>query len=112
MRIEAYGTDSKEVKEYRKAKGLNEYTKISATNHSDFMHAQQKVRGSYPRKLIKNIDKGREEAKQSGNIDLDTELERLSGKAFSLGAELRKDPNVIPPPADDYTCCFVRLSTG
>ena len=112
MRIEAYGTDSKEVKEYRKAQGLNEYTKVSATNHSDFMRAQQRVRGSYPHKLIKNIDEGREEAKRSGNTDLDTELEKLSGKAFSLGAELRRDPNVIPPPADDYTCCFVRPIVG
>ena len=108
MRIEAYGTDSKEVKAYRKARGLNVYTKVSATNHSDFMREQQKVRGSYPRKLIKNIDEGREEAKRSDNTDMDTGLEKLSGKAFSLGAELRKDPSVIPPPADDYACCFVR----
>ena len=112
MRIEAYGTDSKEVKEYRNVQGLSEYTKISATNHSDFLRERQRVRGSYPHKLVKNIDEGCEEAKKSGKSDLDAELEKLSGKAFSLGAELRKDPSVVPPAADDYTCCFVRPIIG
>ena len=62
------------MNEYHRVKGLNEYTKISATNHSDFLREQQRVRGSYPHKLVKNIDEGHEEAKKSGNTDLDTEL--------------------------------------
>ena len=82
MRAEAYCTDSKEVKAYRKAKGLTEYTKISATDHSEFLHQQRREQHSYPSYLVKNIQESRDLTQKDKNGGLDTELERLSGKAY------------------------------
>ena len=62
--------------------------------------------------MVKTIKDGREQAKLAKNYALDHELEKLSGKAFSLSKTLREDPDVEAPVPAQYAVCFVRPVVG
>ena len=61
---------------------------------------------------MKTIKDGRENAQAIENHLLNHELEKVSGKAFSLSKSLREDPDVVAPVPVQYGVCFVRPVFG
>ena len=112
MRAKAYEQDTDAVKSYREEQGITLDTPTNANNHSDFLQRIRRTPGSFPSKLVKTIKDGREHAQLIGNHTLDHELEKLSGKAFSLSKTLREDPDVEAPVPGQYAVCFVRPVVG
>ena len=112
MRTKAYEQDMDAVKSYRDEQGITLTTPTNAKNHSDFLQRIRQTPGSLPSKLVKTIKDGREQAQLVKNYTLDHELEKLSGKAFSLSKTLREDPDVEAPVPAQYAVCFVRPVVG
>ena len=112
MRTKAYEQDTDAAKSYRDEQGITLATPTNANNHSDFLQRIRRTPGSLPSKLVKTIKDGREHAQLIKNHTLDQELEKLSGKAFSLSKTLREDPDVEAPVPAQYAVCFVRPVVG
>ena len=112
MRAKAYEQDKDAIKSYRDEQGITLTTPTNANNHSDFLQRIRRTPGSFPSKLVKTIKDGREHAQLIKNHTLDHELEKLSGKAFSLSKTLREDPDVEAPVPAQYAVCFVRPVVG
>ena len=112
MRQKAYKQDLDTVQQHRAEKGITTVASENMDDHSEFVTRARRAPGSLPSLLIKTITDGRTDAKTQGKHKCDYELERISGKAFTLSMTLREDPNVIAPVPDHYAICFIRPVMG
>ena len=112
MRTKAYEQDTDAVKSYRVEQGITIASSTNVDNHLGFLQQIRQTPGSLPSKLVRTIIDSREIAQKVKNHVLDHELEKVSGKAFSLRKTLREDPDVVAPIPVQYAVCFVRPVIG